>query len=63
MIQGGGMDKNMKESATREPIKNEANNGLKMINIQLQWRVQCNLTQQLLNSLLMLKIMIFKFQR
>ena len=29
MIQGGGMDKNMKESATREPIKNEANNGLK----------------------------------
>lgn len=29
MIQGGGMDKNMKESATRDPIKNEANNGLK----------------------------------
>ncbi len=29
MIQGGGMDKNMKESATREAIKNEANNGLK----------------------------------
>ncbi|MDD3267646.1 MAG: peptidylprolyl isomerase [Burkholderiales bacterium] len=29
MIQGGGMDKNMKESKTNEPIKNEANNGLK----------------------------------
>ena len=29
MIQGGGMDENMKEKATREPIKNEANNGLK----------------------------------
>ena len=29
MIQGGGMDANMKESATREAIKNEANNGLK----------------------------------
>ncbi|EGB16018.1 Peptidylprolyl isomerase [Pseudodesulfovibrio mercurii] len=28
MIQGGGMDKNMKEKATRAPIKNEANNGL-----------------------------------
>lgn len=29
MIQGGGMDKNMKESKTLEPIKNEAANGLK----------------------------------
>lgn len=29
MIQGGGMDKNMQESPTREPIKNEAANGLK----------------------------------
>lgn len=29
MIQGGGMDKNMKKSDTREPIKNEAANGLK----------------------------------
>ena len=29
MIQGGGMDVNMKESNTREQIKNEANNGLK----------------------------------
>lgn len=29
MVQGGGMDENMKEKATREPIKNEANNGLK----------------------------------
>lgn len=29
MIQGGGLDVNMKESNTREQIKNEANNGLK----------------------------------
>jgi len=28
MIQGGGMDKNFNEKATRAPIKNEANNGL-----------------------------------
>ena len=28
MIQGGGMDKNLNEKATREPIKNEADNGL-----------------------------------
>ncbi len=29
MIQGGGMDAAMKEKATRGPIPNEANNGLK----------------------------------
>lgn len=29
MIQGGGMDARMKEKATHEPIKNEADNGLK----------------------------------
>lgn len=29
MIQGGGMDMHMKEKKTREPIKNEADNGLK----------------------------------
>jgi len=28
MIQGGGMDKDMREKPTHEPIKNEANNGL-----------------------------------
>jgi peptidyl-prolyl cis-trans isomerase B (cyclophilin B) len=28
MIQGGGMDENMKEKATRAPIENEADNGL-----------------------------------
>ncbi len=28
MIQGGGMDRNLNEKATREPIKNEADNGL-----------------------------------
>ena len=29
MIQGGGMDENMKEKGTRAPIENEANNGVK----------------------------------
>ena len=29
MIQGGGFDKNMVRKPTREPIENEANNGLK----------------------------------
>ncbi|OTG64910.1 cyclophilin [Acinetobacter sp. ANC 4470] len=29
MIQGGGMDENFKEKATRDSIENEANNGLK----------------------------------
>ena len=29
MIQGGGMDADMNEKATREPIENEAKNGLK----------------------------------
>jgi len=28
MIQGGGMDKNLNEKPTRDPIKNEADNGL-----------------------------------
>ena len=28
MIQGGGMDENLKEKETKEPIKNEADNGL-----------------------------------
>ena len=28
MIQGGGFDKNLEEKSTKEPIKNEANNGL-----------------------------------
>lgn len=29
MIQGGGMDKNMAEKPTHEPVQNEADNGLK----------------------------------
>ncbi|MDC1311397.1 peptidylprolyl isomerase [Burkholderiales bacterium] len=29
MVQGGGMDSNMKEKNTQPPIENEANNGLK----------------------------------
>jgi peptidyl-prolyl cis-trans isomerase B (cyclophilin B) len=28
MIQGGGMDRDMKQKSTRDPIKNEATNGL-----------------------------------
>ena len=28
MIQGGGFDKNLEEKSTKEPIQNEANNGL-----------------------------------
>ena len=31
MIQGGGMDADMKEKATRDPIKNEAENGEKNV--------------------------------
>lgn len=31
MIQGGGFDKNMKQKATRAPIKNEAQNGLQNV--------------------------------
>jgi peptidyl-prolyl cis-trans isomerase B (cyclophilin B) len=29
MIQGGGLDSGMKQKATRKPVKNEADNGLK----------------------------------
>ena len=29
MVQGGGMDEDMKEKTTRDPIENEANNGVK----------------------------------
>lgn len=29
MVQGGGFDESMKQKATRDPIKNEADNGLK----------------------------------
>lgn len=32
MIQGGGMDPQMKQKGTKSPIKNEANNGLKNTN-------------------------------
>jgi cyclophilin family peptidyl-prolyl cis-trans isomerase len=31
MIQTGGMDKDLQEKTTHEPIKNEANNGLKNV--------------------------------
>jgi peptidyl-prolyl cis-trans isomerase B (cyclophilin B) len=32
MIQGGGFDKDLKQKATKAPIKNEAGNGLKNLN-------------------------------
>jgi peptidyl-prolyl cis-trans isomerase A (cyclophilin A) len=31
MVQGGGFDANMQQKATRDPIKNEADNGLKNV--------------------------------
>lgn len=31
MIQGGGMDKDMKERSTHDPVQNEADNGLKNV--------------------------------
>jgi peptidyl-prolyl cis-trans isomerase B (cyclophilin B) len=31
MIQAGGMDKNMNERSTKEPVQNEADNGLKNV--------------------------------
>ena len=38
MIQGGGMDENMNEKETREPIQNEASNGLPNENTPSLWR-------------------------
>jgi len=35
MVQGGGFEKGMKQKPTREPITNEANNGLKNIKYTL----------------------------
>ena len=35
MVQGGGMEPGMKQKATREPITNEANNGLKNLKYTL----------------------------
>lgn len=39
MIQGGGMDENMNEKETRDPIQNEASNGLPNENTPSPWRV------------------------
>lgn len=48
MIQGGGFEPGMKQKATKEPIKNEANNGLKIPVVRWQWPVLytalCNCT-------------------
>ena len=35
MVQGGGMEPGMKQKATREPVANEANNGLKNLKYTL----------------------------
>lgn len=35
MIQGGGFDKNMKQKATKAPIKNEAQNGLQNVSYSI----------------------------
>ncbi len=39
MIQGGGFEPGMKQKATKEAIKNEANNGLKNTVVRWRWRV------------------------
>ena len=39
MIQCGGMDENMNSKPTRDPIKNEADNGEKNRAAHWQWRV------------------------
>ena len=38
VIQGGGFEIGMSPKETNPPIKNEADNGLKMINILCPWR-------------------------
>lgn len=53
MIQGGGMDANMKEKSTNAPIQNEADNGLKMKSAPLRWHVLLTHIQRLRNFLSM----------
>ena len=50
MIQGGGFEPGMKQKATKEPIKNEANNGLKNTVVRWQWHVLRLRTLQLHSS-------------
>lgn len=50
MIQGGGFEPGMKQKATKEPIKNEANNGLKIPVVRWQWPVLRHRTLQLPSS-------------
>lgn len=50
MIQGGGFEPGMKQKATKEPIKNEANNGLKIPVVRWQWPVLQDRTLQLHSS-------------
>lgn len=46
MIQGGGFEPGMNQKATKEAIKNEANNGLKTPVVRWRWRVRRLLTLQ-----------------
>ena len=50
MIQGGGMDENMNEKETRDPIQNEASNGLPNEKYTMPWRVLPILTLPARNS-------------
>lgn len=50
MIQGGGMTSGLREKETRDPIRNEANNGLSNKVVRLPWRVPWILTQRAHNS-------------
>ena len=59
MIQGGGFDANMKQKKTKDEIKNEADNGLAMINIPLPWRALLFQILPAANFLLMALITIF----
>jgi len=53
MIQGGGFTKEMSQKQTDAPIKNEADNGLKMKSIVSQWQEHRIQTQPHRNFLLM----------
>ena len=50
MIQGGGMDENMNEKETRDPIQNEASNGCLTKNTPSPWRALPILTLLARNS-------------
>lgn len=59
MIQGGGFEPGMSQKTTDAPIKNEANNGLKIPVARWQWRVPMIHTLLPLSSSLTSLTMIF----